>query len=167
MELELPPQLQEFVSAQVRSGRYLDEQEVVRDALRQMRALVRAAEDPNLVGVVRDAVGIANQAQKDVLSMLQSADREQSMLGGVVGTATSIANSAYETARKVPGAREVDRLIRGPAEQVAAAAQMGELQARAMRQNLETTAKALGVLSALLERVSSAGRVIAPKDDKQ
>ena len=78
MELSLPPQLEEFVRAQVRSGRYADEQEVVRDALRQMRALVKAAEDPTVVGLVRDAIGMATQAQREVAGMLQVADKEQS-----------------------------------------------------------------------------------------
>ena len=160
MELSLPPQLDEFVRAQVRGGRYLDEQEVVRDALRQMRALVRAEEDPNVARVVRDAVGIASQAQRDVLSMLQNADREQTVLGDVVGHATSIANATFETMRKVPGARELERVIRGPVQQVTAAAELGEVNARAMRQNLEATAKALGVLTGLLERVSSASRSV-------
>src|SRR4051794_35807983 len=136
MEVSLPPQLEEWVRSQVRNGRYHDEEEVVRDAVRQMRTLVKAAEDPNLSGMVRDAVGLASQAQRDVVSMLQSADREQGVLGEVVSQAANAANTAYDAVRKVPGAREVDRLLRGPVEQVTAAAQMGELQARALRQNL-------------------------------
>jgi hypothetical protein len=62
--------------------------------------------------------------------------------------------------RKVPGAREVDRLLRAPVEQVTAAAHRGEQQARLMRTNLETTAKALGVLTAVLERVNGATRAV-------
>ena len=167
MDLSLPSQLEEFVRAQVRSGRYLDEQDVVRDALRQMRALTRAEEDPNVARVVRDAIGIASQAQRDVVSMLQNADREQTVLGEVVGHATSLANATFEVMRKAPGARELERVIRGPVQQVTAAAELGEVNARAMRQNLEATAKLLGVLTGLLERVNSAGRtvngVIAPE----
>ena len=86
MEVSLPPQLEEFVRAQARSGRYADEAEVVRDAVRQMRALVKAAEDPTVAGLVRDAMGIANQAQRDVANVLQIADRETSVLGEVVGS---------------------------------------------------------------------------------
>jgi putative addiction module CopG family antidote len=160
MELSLPPQLEDFVRAQVRSGRYLSEEEVVRDAVRQMRVMVKAAEDPNVVGLVRDAIGIASQAQRDIVASLQSVDRESSVLGEVVGHATSLANVAFEAVRKVPGARELDRMIRGPVEQVAAAAEMGEVQAKAMRQNLEATAKALGLLTSVLERVNSATRSV-------
>jgi len=69
--------------------------------------------------------------------------------------------------RKVPGARELDRLLRGPIDMLTATAEQGEVQARAMRQNLEATAKALGLLTAVLERVNSASRsvnsVISPE----
>jgi putative addiction module CopG family antidote len=167
VEVELPPQLEEFVRAQARSGRYADEAEVVRDALRQMRSLVKAAEDPTVAGLVRDAMGIANQAQRDVAHVLQIADRETSVLGEVVGHAASLANAAVEVVRKVPGARELDRVVRGPIEMLTATAERGEIQAKAIRQNLEATAKALGLLTAVLERVNSASRtmnsVIAPE----
>ncbi len=160
MEVTIPQQLEDFVYSQVRSGRYVDEEEVVRDALRQMRALVKAAEDPNVTGLVRDAMSLANQAQRDVLALLQSADRETSLFSDVLGYASTIANTALDTVRKVPGAREVDRLLRGPVAQVTAAAEMGETQARAMRQNLEATAKALGMLTAVLERFNGATRAV-------
>ena len=114
MEVSLPPKLDDFVRAQARSGRYADEQEVVRDAVRQMRALVKAAEDPTVAGLVRDAMGIANQAQRDVAHVLQIADRETSVLGDVVGHAASLASAAVDVVRKVPGARELDRVVRGP-----------------------------------------------------
>ena len=56
---------------------------------------------------------------------------------------------------------------RGPVELLTATAERGEVQANAIRQNLEATAKALGLLTAVLERVSSASRtvnhVIAPQ----
>ncbi len=160
MELSLPSQLEEFVRAQVRSGRYADEQEVVRDALRQMRALVKAAEDPSVAGLVRDAMGIANQAQRDVANVLQIADRETSVLGEVVGHAASLATAAMDVVRKVPGARELDRVVRGPVERLTATAEQGEVQAKAIRQNLEATAKALGLLTSVLERVNTASRAV-------
>ena len=160
MDLSLPPQLEEFVRSQVRGGKYVDEQEVVRDALRQMRELVRAAEDPSVAGLLRDAIGIANQAQHDVAAMLQTADRETTVLGDVVRNASAVANAAYDAVRRVPGARELDRIVRVPLEGVTVAAQQGELQARALRANLEATGKALGVLSAVLERVHVASRTV-------
>jgi len=160
MELSLPPQLEDFVRAQVRTGRYLDEQEVVRDALRQMRAIVRAAEDPTIVGLVRDAIGLATQAQRDVSSMVQTAERETSVFDEVLGHASAVANAAVEVVRKVPGAREVERVVRAPLEGVTVAAQQGEQQARVMRTNLEATARALGMLTAVLERVNAASRTV-------
>jgi putative addiction module CopG family antidote len=160
MDVSLPPQLDDFVRSQVRSGRYADEEEVVRDALRQMRALVKAAEDPTVAGLVRDAMGIANQAQRDVAHVLQIADRETSVLGEVVGHAASLASAAVDVMRKVPGARELDRVVRGPVEMLTATAERGEVQAKAIRQNLEATAKALGVLTAVLERVNGATRTV-------
>jgi putative addiction module CopG family antidote len=160
MDVSLPPQLDDFVRSQVRSGRYTDEQEVVREALRQMRALVKAAEDPTVAGLVRDAMGIANQAQRDVAHVLQIADRETNVLGDVVGQAASLASSAIDVVRKVPGARELDRVMRGPIDLLTATAERGEVQAKAIRQNLEATAKALGVLTSVLERVNSATRTV-------
>jgi putative addiction module CopG family antidote len=160
MDVSLPPQLDDFVRSQVRSGRYSDEEEVVRDALRQMRALVKAAEDPTVAGLVRDAMGIANQAQRDVAHVLQIADRETTVLGEVVGHAASLASAAVDVMRKVPGARELDRVVRGPVEMLTATAERGEVQAKAIRQNLEATAKALGVLTAVLERVNGATRTV-------
>lgn len=158
MEVTLPPQLEEFVRAEARSGRYADEQDVIRDAVRQMRALVKAAEDPTVTGLVRDAIGLANQAQRDIAQVLQIADRETNVLSDVVGQAASLAGAAVEVVRKVPGAREVEGVIRGPIELLTATAERGEVQAKAIRQNLEATAKALGVLTAVLERVNSATR---------
>jgi len=160
MDLSLPPQLEDFVKSQVRSGRYTDEQEVVRDAVRQMRALVRAAEDPTISGLLRDAIGLANQAQRDVAGILQQADRETSVLGDVVRNASAVTNAAFDAVRKVPGAREIEKIVRVPLEGVTLAAQQGEFQARAMRANLEATATALGMLSAVLERVSAASRSV-------
>jgi putative addiction module CopG family antidote len=160
MDVSLPPQLEDFVRTQARSGRYADEQEVVRDAVRQMRALAKASEDPTVAGLVRDALGIANQAQRDVANVLQIADRETSVLGEVVGHAASLASAAVDVMRKVPGARELDRVVRGPVELLTATAERGEVQAKAIRQNLEATAKALGVLTAVLERVNGAGRTV-------
>jgi putative addiction module CopG family antidote len=160
MDITIPPQLEEFVYTQVRTGRYVDEDEVVRDALRQMRMLVKAAEDPNVTGLVRDALSLANQAQRDVVALLQSADRETNLFQDVLSYASSMANTALDTVRKVPGARELDRLLRGPVAQVTLAAEAGEAQARLMRQNLEATAKALGMLTAVLERFNGATRAV-------
>jgi putative addiction module CopG family antidote len=158
VEVSLPPQLEAFVRAEARSGRYADEEDVVRDAVRQMRAMVKAAEDPTVAGLVRDALGLANQAQRDVTQVLQIADRETNVLGEVVGYAASVAGAAVDAVRKVPGAREFDRVVRGPLVLLTATAERGEVQAKAIRQNLEATAKALGVLTAVLERVNSATR---------
>ncbi len=160
MDVSLPSQLDDFVRAQVKSGRYTDEQEVVRDALRQMRALVKASEDPTVVGLVRDALGIANQAQRDVANVLQIADLETNVLGEMVGHAASLATAAMDVVRKVPGARELDRVVRGPVERLTATAEHGEVQAKAIRQNLEATAKALGLLTSVLERVNTASRAV-------
>jgi putative addiction module CopG family antidote len=158
VDVSLPPQLEAFVRAQARSGRYADEQDVVRDAVRQMRSMLKAAEDPTVAGLVRDAIGLANQAQRDVAQVLQIADRETNVLGEVVGYAASLAGAAVDVVRKVPGAREVDRMVRGPLVLLTVTAERGEVQAKAIRQNLEATAKALGVLTTVLERVNSATR---------
>jgi Arc/MetJ-type ribon-helix-helix transcriptional regulator len=160
MDIELPPQLDDFVSAQVRAGRYVDAQEVVRDALRRLRAEIKATEEPNPVGLVRDAMRIASQTQREVASLLQTADRETDVVREVIGVATNAANTAIDAARKVPGAREVDRMLRGSLDQVTQAAEVGETQARAMRQGLEGTARALGMLTAVLERVNAASRTV-------
>jgi putative addiction module CopG family antidote len=160
VDIELPPQLEDFVNAQVRAGRYVDAPEVVRDALRRLRAEIRATEEPNPAGLVRDAMRIASQTQRDVVSLLQTADRETDVVREVIGAATNAANTALDAARKVPVAREVDRMLRGSMEQVTQAAEMGESQARAMRQGLEGTARALGMLTAVLERVNAASRTV-------
>jgi putative addiction module CopG family antidote len=156
----VPPQLEEFVRSEVRNGRYTDEQEVVRDAVRQMRALVKATEDPTVAGLVRDAVGLASQAQRDVTQILQIADRESGLLGELAGHAAALASTALDVVRKVPGARELDRVVRGPVDLLTATAEHGEVQAKAMRQHLEATARALGVLTAVLERVNGATRAV-------
>ena len=69
-----------------------------------------------------------------------------------------MATAAVDVVRKAPGARELDRVMRGPIDLLTATAERGEVQAKAMRQNLEATAKALGLLTAVLERVNSASR---------
>ena len=51
-------------------------------------------------------------------------------------------------------------IVRVPLEGVTIAAQQGEYQARVMRTNLEATAKALGVLAGVLERINAAGRTM-------
>jgi hypothetical protein len=125
-----------------------------------MRALVKATEDPTIAGLVRDAMSLANQAQRDVVGMMQTAERETSVFSDVLGYAGAIANAAFDAVRKVPGARELERLVHAPLEGVTSAAEQGELQARALRANLEATAKALGMLTAVLERVNAATRTV-------
>ncbi len=160
MEVSLPPQLEDFIRSQVRSGRYVDEEEVVRDALRQMRALVKAAEDPNLVGLVRDAIGFASSAQREITSLLQTSDRQTNVAGDLFERATSLANGVVEVVRKVPGARGVETIIRFPVSQLSNLSTASETNARAVRQNLEATAKLLGLLTTVLERVNGAGRAV-------
>jgi Arc/MetJ-type ribon-helix-helix transcriptional regulator len=160
MDLTLPPQLEEFIRGQVRTGRYVDEEEVVREAIRQMRALVKATEDPTVAGLVRDAIGLAREAQRDVGALMQSTERESNVVGDVINSASQVASAALDAVRKVPGAREVDRILRAPLDGMQAAAQHGELQARATRANLEATAKALGMLTAVLERVNAATKTV-------
>ncbi len=75
-------------------------------------------------------------------------------------TPSAVASAAFDAVRKVPGARELDQILRAPIEGVTVAAEHGELQARAMRANLEATAKALGMLTAVLERVNAASRTV-------
>ena len=83
MEIALPAKLENFVHAQVRAGRYVDAQEVVRDAVRRMQEA--DAPDANLV---REAMNLASQAQRDVLGLLQRADQEQDLLHQVLGAAS-------------------------------------------------------------------------------
>ncbi|MFM7225885.1 MAG: type II toxin-antitoxin system ParD family antitoxin [Actinomycetota bacterium] len=160
MDVTLPSQLEDFVRAQVRTGRYADAQEVVADALRRLREAVKAAEDPTVAGLLRDAIGLANQAQREVTAVLGQADRETSLLGDVVRNASALANGALDVARRVPGARGVERIVRAPLDGVTAAATQGEQQAQAMRGNLESTAQALGMLGGVLERLAAAGRIV-------
>lgn len=160
MDVDLPPQLEEFVRTQARTGRYVDEQEVVREAVRQMRALVKATEDPTVATLVRDAMGLATQAQREIGSLLQFAERESNVFGDVLGHAGALATTALDVVRKVPGARGLDKMLRAPLDGVTIAAQQGERQARLMRANLEATAKALGMLTAVLERVNAASRTV-------
>ena len=49
MEVSLPSQLDDFVRAQVRSGRYTDEQEVVRQATLSVRAVLEGREPEGVV----------------------------------------------------------------------------------------------------------------------
>ncbi|GIU86627.1 MAG: hypothetical protein KatS3mg009_1142 [Acidimicrobiia bacterium] len=157
MEITLPAKLEQFVSSQVRAGRYVDAQEVVRDALRRMQE-VEAPEVPT--GLVGDAVNLARQAQRDVLALLQRADRETDVFHQVLGLATHAVDASFEVARRVPVAREVEKVVRGSLEQVTRTAQRGEAEARQIRQGLEATAKLLGVLTGVLERVNGASAAI-------
>ena len=105
-----------------------------------------------------------------MLNALQTTEEETTVLGGVARHAASVASGAVDIARKVPGAKEVERLVRGPVDQATAVAEYGETQAKAVRQNLEASAKALGLLTAVLERVNDATRtvnsVIAPRPNQ-
>jgi putative addiction module CopG family antidote len=155
MEIALPAKLENFVQAQVRAGRYLDAQEVVRDALRRMQEA--DAPDANLL---REAMSLASQAQKDVLGLLQRADRETDLLHQVLGAASSAVDTSFDVARKVPVAREVERVVRGSLGQVTSVAARGELEAKQMRQGLEATARVLGALGAVLDKVSAGASAI-------
>ena len=161
MDVSLPPQLDDFVRAQVRNGRYADEQEVVRDALRQMRALVKATEDPTVSGLVRDAHGYREPgAARRRPRVADRRSRDRACSARSSGTPRRSRVRPSTSVRKVPGARELDRVVRGPIELLTATAERGEVQAKAIRQNLEATAKALGVLTAVLERVNGATRTV-------
>ncbi|MDZ4825489.1 MAG: type II toxin-antitoxin system ParD family antitoxin [Actinomycetota bacterium] len=157
MEIVLPPRLEQWVVAQVRVGRYVDADEVVRDALRRMREADTPEISPNLV---REALQIANQAQRDVLSLVQRADRETDLFHQVLGATTNAVDASLDVARRVPVAREVEKVFRGSLEQVTRTAQRGERDARAMRQGLESAAKALGLLTSVLERVSATSNAL-------
>jgi putative addiction module CopG family antidote len=161
MEISLPQKLEHFIHAQVRAGRYLDAQEVVRDALRRMQE----AEAPDS-GLVREAMNLAAQAQRDVLGLLQRADRETDLLHQVLGAAGHAVDASLDIARKVPVAREVEKVVRISLGQVTTVAEHGEFEARQMRQGLEATARVLGALGTVLEKVnvtaSAINRVGAP-----
>ena len=151
MEIDLPAKLDQFVQAQVRAGRYVDAHEVVRDAVRRMQE-ADAPEPPS--GLVREAITLATQAQKDVLSLVQRADQETDLFHQALGVASNAVDASFDVARRVPGAREVEKVFRGSLEQVTRMAERGESEARQMRQGLEATAKMLGMLAGVLERVN-------------
>jgi putative addiction module CopG family antidote len=155
MELTLPPKLENFINAQVRAGRYVDAEEVIRDALRRMQEI----EDPDL-GLVREAVNLASQAHHDVVSLLQRADQESDLLHQVMGAASHAVDASLTVTRKVPVAREVEKVVRGSIAQVTTAAERGEIEAKQMRQGLEATARVLGALGTVLERVNATASAI-------
>jgi putative addiction module CopG family antidote len=151
MEVSLPTKLEQFVHAQVRAGRYVDADEVVRDALRRMQE----TDAPETASVMRDAMNIASQAQRDLLSLVQRADREQDVLHQLMGAASTALDASRDVARRIPVAREVEKVVSVSLEQVTMVAERGEQDARQLRQGLETTAKMLGVLASMLEKVNS------------
>ncbi|MGQ0824272.1 MAG: ribbon-helix-helix domain-containing protein [Actinomycetota bacterium] len=151
MEIAVPAKLEQFVHAQVRAGKYVDANDVVRDALRRLQE-TEAPDTP--AGLVREAINIATQAQRDVLGLLQRADRETDFLHQLLGAASHAVDSSLDVARKIPVAREVEKVVRGSLEGVTTAAERGEQEARALRQGLEGTAKMLGALASVLERVN-------------
>ena len=123
------------------AGRYVDEQEVVRDALRQMRALVqgRRRSERGRSRARRDRPREPG-AERCRWRCCRAPIARQSLFGdGASATRRRSRTPRSTRCARCPGAREVDRLFRGPVEQVTAAAQMGETQAQAMRQNLEAT----------------------------
>ncbi len=155
MELSLPVKLENFVNAQVRAGKYVDSQEVVRDALRRMQET--EAPDANLV---REAINLSAQAQRDVLGLLQRADTESDLLHQVLGAATSAVDASLDVARKIPVARDVEKVVRGSLGQVTNAAERGEHEARQLRQGLEATSRVLGALGTVLEKVGASASAI-------
>lgn len=155
MDIALPAKLENFVHAQVRAGRYLDAQEVVRDAVRRMQEA--DAPDANLV---REAMNLASQAQRDVLGLLQRADQEQDLLHQVLGAASHAVDSSLDVARKVPVAREFERVVRSSLGQVTTVAELGEMEAKQMKQGLEATARVLGALGLVLEKVNATASAI-------
>jgi putative addiction module CopG family antidote len=155
MELSLPVKLENFVNAQVRAGKYVDSQEVVRDALRRMQETEAA--DANLV---REAITLSAQAQRDVLGLLQRADTESDLLHQVLGAATSAVDASLDVARKIPVARDVEKVVRGSLGQVTNAAERGEHEARQLRQGLEATSRVLGALGTVLEKVGASASAI-------
>ena len=137
MEVVMPARLEQFVHSQVRAGKYVDANEVIRDALRRLQEI--EAEPP--AGLVREAMNMATQAQRDVLSLLQRADRETDLLHQLAGAAGNAVDSSLNVARKIPVAREVEKVVRGSLDGVTIMAARGEQEARALRQGLEGTAK--------------------------
>ena len=152
MEIALPTKLQNYVQAQVRAGKYATADEVVSDAVRRMQE----ADIEASAGIVRDAIKMASQAQRDLLSLVQRADEERNVMQQIMGVAGNAVDASRGLARKVPVAREVERAVSGSLEQVGNLTKQGELEAKQMRQGLEATAKMLGLLAATLEKVNGA-----------
>jgi hypothetical protein len=105
-------------------------------------------------------MSLASQAQKDVLGLLQRADRETDLLHQVLGAASHAVDTSLDVARKVPVAREVERVLRGSLGQVTTVAERGEQEAKQMRQGLEATARVLGALGVVLEKVNATASAI-------
>jgi putative addiction module CopG family antidote len=155
MDLALPPRLESFVQAQVRTGKYVDAQEVVREALRRMQEI--EAPDASLV---REAMNLASQAQRDVLSLLQRTDQDANFFQQALGAATHAVDASLDVARRIPVARDVEKVVRGSLVQVTNVAERGEQEAKQMRQGLEATARVLGALGAVLEKVNATASAI-------
>jgi hypothetical protein len=105
---------------------------------------------------VSDAIKMASQAQRELLSLVQRADEERNVMQQIMGVAGNAVDASRGLARKVPVAREVERAVSGSLEQVSNLTKQGELEAKQMRQGLEATAKMLGLLAATLEKVNGA-----------
>lgn len=157
MDLVLPPRLEQFVHAQVRAGRYADPEDVVRDAVRRMQEQ-EAPETPP--GLLREAMALANQAQRDVLGLVQRADSEQDVFQQLLSTTGRAVDSSLDVARRIPVAREIEKALRGSLDQVTKNAERGEREAKQLRTGLESTARALGMLAAVLEKVNATTSVL-------
>jgi putative addiction module CopG family antidote len=157
VELALPPRLEQFVRQQVRDGRYADASEVVSDALRRLQQ----AEGPEAApGLVREALTLATQAQRDVLALVQRADTETDVFHQVLGLTSRAVTTSLDIAGRIPVAREFEKVLRVSFEQVTRTAERGEQEAKQLRAGLESTARALGLLASVLERVNATTAVL-------
>jgi hypothetical protein len=93
-------------------------------------------------------------------SVMQRADTETDLLHQVLGAAGHAVDTSLDVARKIPVARDVEKVVRGSLGQVTSVAERGEQEAKQMRQGLEATARVLGALGAVLERVSAGANAI-------
>ena len=57
MDVTLTPDLEALIQEKVRSGRYLDASDVVRDALRKLELIEEAYESPELEAALLEAAG--------------------------------------------------------------------------------------------------------------
>jgi putative addiction module CopG family antidote len=69
MTIQLPPELEQFVSEQVVSGRYASEADVIREALERLRGKVPsvAATGHGIIGAMRDDAELLEQVTRDIM----------------------------------------------------------------------------------------------------